>query len=300
MLALDLLLQVHVLGVKPVLERLHLGERLPQPLVGPEALDLRPRPRREGPQHRHHRARLAQRPVVEHRQVAGDLMGGIPHRDPDEALRPDVDQVAIPRKQPLEVRMVDDRLSFDGEPARRRRHVVLDVLREVVALPVREHPDASGPIRHALGEEGVAHVQGGGEVAHQRVEEVAAGDRCGALRDRPEHLLGPGERLVGLHVLDGEGHLLGRFLEEFESLPGEPVRDRGRDRQCADGAAPHEEGHDHVGADPVGEGPLVRRIRPLGFQVRTEQRPLLLEHPAHVALARPHLEPHREVAAGER
>jgi hypothetical protein len=46
--------------------------------------------------------------------------------------------------------------------------------------------------------------------------------------------------------------------------------------------------------------PVVGGVDTLGLEVATEQRLLLLEHPAHVTLPRPHLEADREVGGRQR
>ena len=129
-------------------ERLDLGERGPQPLLGGKPLELGARPCREGAQHGGGPAGLAERLVVQHGQVARHPAGRVQHRDAEIALRGQIDQVAIVGKEALHVGRIRGRLASQDHPTRRRRQVVFEVLGEAVPFPEGEGAD-SGRIRPA-------------------------------------------------------------------------------------------------------------------------------------------------------
>lgn len=160
-----------------------------------------------------------------------------------------------------------------------------------------------------LGDKGVTDAQGRGEVLDQRVEEVAAGHRGGPLDDFAERLFDlaaasglrtnlaveRGDRLVRLHVLDGQADLVRRLLEKDGVGVGILAGDRAGDGQDTDAPAPGDERHDHVRADAVLISALFHGIPLLGAQVAAQAVALLRERPADVAFSLGHLHADGEV-----
>jgi hypothetical protein len=232
--------------------------------------------------------------------VAGHAAGRVEHRDAEVALGAERGQVGVAGKQPRQVGRMERLVALQHHAAGRGRGVVLEVVGEAGALPEGEGPGAAGGPRRALGEERVPHPQRGGQVADQGIEEVRAGDRRRPLGDLPEHALRAVELLVGRHVRDGQRHLAGRLLQERHVGRRVLARDGAGHGERADAPAARDQRHDDEGPHAVGVRGILGGVDSLGRQVVPEQRPLVPEDPAHVALVRGHLEAHGEVLGRER
>ena len=108
-----------------------------------------------------------------------------------------------------------------------------------------------------------------------------------------------GDLLVRLHVLDGDGDLVGHVLQER----GVGVRvlvllyaGHGED---ADRRAPGNQRDDHVGPDTVFKRAVLHGVLALDREVAPEEVPLAPQDPADVALAGGHLQTDREVRRGQ-
>ena len=225
------------------------------------------------------------------------------------ALGAELDQILVGGKEPLDVAVIVGDLAVEDPEAGRSRDVVLEVLPEAPTVPERARADPGlGPV-DALRDERVADAQRRGEVLDQRIEEVAPGHRGGALDDRAKRLLDLApprgfvtnfavqgrDRLVGLHVLDGQDDLVGGLLEEGGVGLGILVRRRAGDREDADAPALGDQRHEHVRAHAVLEGALLHPVPALMAQIPAEPVLLVLERPADVAFARGHFHADGEV-----
>ena len=186
--------------------------------------------------------------------------------------------------------------------ARAFRALRLWIARAISSLPVPvspeiEHGGVGGGDLLDLAE----HGQEGGAVADHLDEVVLAPD---LLLQVHVLVLEPGlerrDLLVGRHVRDGEGDLVGDFLQELHVRLGVLPGRRARDRQRADARAARDQGHDDIRSDAITVGHVVRRVLSLRGEVVLQQGLLALEHLTHVALSRRHLEADREVGRPER
>src|SRR2546428_699583 len=221
----------------------------------------------------------------------------------------ELDQVTVVRKEPLHLLPVVTDLAIENSHAGRAGDVVLEILSEALALPERARADPVVRPLDTLGDEGVTDAQRRGEVLDQRVEEVAAGRRGRSLDDRAERLfdltavsgLRPnlaverGDRLVRLHVLDGQTDLVRGLLEKDGVGVGILAGDRAGDGQGTDAPAPGDERHGPPRAGGVLGSALFHGIPLLGPQVAAHAVALLLERPADVALFLGHLHADGEV-----
>ena len=314
MLGVDLVLKVHVLGLETVPQHLDFGECRPEALVSPQAGQLGARPRSKHAQDRERARRIRHRLVVQDHQVPDQRSRGVQDGDSQVALSAERDQVTVVREEPLDFLPVVFDLALEDSHAGCAGDAVLEILSEALALPERARADPVVPPLDTLRNEGITDVQRRGEVLDQRVEEVAAGHRGGAFNDRAERLFDlaaasglrsnlaveRGDRLVRLHVLDGQADLVRRLLEKGRVGVGILARGRAGDGQDTDAPAPGDERHHHVRADAVLEGALFHRISTLATEVAAHKIALLLERPADVALFLGHLHADGEIGGRQR
>jgi len=161
------------------------GLALTQRALRAQAADLGAGPRCEDAHDREPARTVPHRLVVADREMAHDRARGIDQRHPAVAVDAPVDEGAVRREellQPLrEVRHLSVQHALAGGAGQRD----VDVGQEGAAAPERPRPEALAVVRQ-LRDEGVLRPQGGGEVLHERGEELVARLGFDAFDDRPE------------------------------------------------------------------------------------------------------------------
>jgi hypothetical protein len=109
-----------------------------------------------------------------------------------------------------------------------------------------------------------------------------------------------GDLLIGLHVLDGQGDLIGGLLKEGRISLGILARVDARHREGADAPAADHQRDDDVGAHAVGICALRSRILAFGFEIASEKELLLAENPPLVAIRRRQLKASLKVVRRQR
>src|SRR5262249_15212711 len=181
-LGADLLLEIEVLGLQAILQRLDFGERRAELVVRLLPLELRPGARSEGLEHRDEERVGLHRSVVHDDEMADDPAHRIQERDPEVALRSPVRQAKIFREECLETAGVEAGATFENIVAGGSRDVVVEVLAELPALP--EGDGAGVLLVAALRQEGVPDAGADRDVVNQAWEQLLAGDRRRSLGDR--------------------------------------------------------------------------------------------------------------------
>ena len=166
-------------------ELLLLGEGL----LGELALDLGGGAGGEDLEDGHRRQILRQRLGAHHRHVPEGPAAAVEERHADVALDAGLDDPAVLGEEAPDVRGVVAGLSSHHVLARRAAEVVLEGLAVAVDLPEGQEAHAGDGLVDHLGDEGVLHAEGLGQMAHEGAQEVRAGGRGGPLDDGPQPLL---------------------------------------------------------------------------------------------------------------
>ncbi len=162
-----------------------LGERV----LGELALDLGGGAGGEDLEDRQRRHVLADRRGAHHRDVPERPFGAVEQRHGDVALDPGRHQPAVLGEELPDAGRVEGDLAADHLLAGSAAEVVLERRAVVVDLPQGEHADPGDRLVANLGDGGVLHAEGAGEMADERAQEIGADGRGGPLDDGAQPLL---------------------------------------------------------------------------------------------------------------
>ena len=162
----DLLLQIDVLGVEPLPERVDLREGSLQGLLGLHALELGPGPGGKDLDHRQAAGRILHRLVVQDGEQTDHPARGIHQGSPQITFRLQLDQNLVLGEESLQVAAIVASRSVQDRLAGRHGDVVLEVVTHGAPRPDRARPKPSLPFLRVLGHERVADPEGGGQMAN--------------------------------------------------------------------------------------------------------------------------------------
>src|SRR5262249_7411741 len=135
MFSKDLLLQVDIFGVQPILERLDLDESCAQSLFCFEAFQLGGCPSGKDSQHGRCPWIFGHRFIVQNYQVTDDSARGIEHRDTKVALCPQLNRTFVIGKELLQAVRVMTSGALHYFKARSGSDVIFKVFAKALPLP---------------------------------------------------------------------------------------------------------------------------------------------------------------------